>query len=55
VKKAVKDEELYLTYIQEAIEAIERFTVEGREAFMASDLIQSAVIYKLQTLAESTT
>ncbi len=45
---------IYLDYIQQAIASVERFTVDGRAAFEESELIQAAVFYKLQTLAEST-
>lgn len=50
----VTDDRVYLNHIKESIQSIREFTLDGREAFMASPLIQAAVLYKLQTLAEST-
>lgn len=50
----MKDDKLYLIHITECIERIERFVSAGRDAFMASDLIQGAVLRNLQTMAEST-
>jgi uncharacterized protein with HEPN domain len=40
----MKDDRLYLDHILNRIERIERFTAEGHEAFLASDLIQDAVL-----------
>ena len=37
-------DELYLAHVLEAIAAVERYTAGGREAFFASDMVQSAVI-----------
>lgn len=45
---------LYLTHISESIADIEGFVVEGKEEFFASRKTQAAVLYTLQTLAEST-
>ena len=50
----MNEDRLYLTHIHEAISDIDDFVIDGRDAFLASKLIQSAVLYKLQTLAEST-
>jgi len=50
----VTDDQLYLEYIRDAIDSIQQFVSEGEDSFRNSDLIQSAVLYKLQTLAEST-
>ena len=44
----------YLIYISEAITSIETFTKDGKDTFMKSDMVHSAVMYKLQTLAETT-
>jgi uncharacterized protein with HEPN domain len=51
----MKDDRLYLIHIAECIDRIESYT-QGmtREAFLASSLVQDAVIRNLQTLAEST-
>jgi uncharacterized protein with HEPN domain len=52
----VKDDQLYLIHINECIQRIEKYVGEGgRDAFMASDLLQDAIIRNLQTLAESAT
>lgn len=44
---------LYLAHILEAIAAIERFTAGGREAFLASDMVQSAVIRQIEIVGEA--
>jgi uncharacterized protein with HEPN domain len=44
----------YLVHIRESIDLIERYTHEGREAFLADSLIQDAVLRRLETLAEAT-
>ena len=51
----MKDDRLYLIHISECIERIDSY-VSGmdKEAFMASSLVQDAVIRNLQTMAEST-
>ena len=51
----MKDDQLYLIHISECIERIESY-VRGidKEDFMASSLVQDAVIRNLQTMAEST-
>ncbi len=51
----MKDDQLYLIHISECIERIEAY-VSGidKRAFMASSLVQDAVIRNLQIMAEST-
>ena len=51
----MKDDKLYLIHIAECIARIESYT-QGmtKEAFLASSMVQDAVIRNLQTLAEST-
>lgn len=44
----------YLDHILDCLALIERFTVEGKEAFFRDRKTQSAVLRELQTLAEST-
>ena len=51
----MKDDKLYLIHINECIERVEKYIAAGgKEAFMASTLIQDAILRNLQTLAEST-
>ncbi|HXG08746.1 MAG TPA: DUF86 domain-containing protein [Gemmataceae bacterium] len=50
----MKDDRLYLIHISECIARIEQYTAGGQSAFLASTLIQDAVLRNLQTLAEST-
>jgi uncharacterized protein with HEPN domain len=45
---------VYLEYILECIIKIKRYTKRGRECFLEDDLIQDAVLRRLQTMAEST-
>ena len=51
----MKDDKLYLIHIGECIERIESY-VQGidKDAFIASSLVQDAVIRNLQIMAEST-
>jgi uncharacterized protein with HEPN domain len=49
----MKDDRLYLIHMSECIQRLEKYTVDGRDAFMNSDMIQDAVILNLQTMAES--
>lgn len=39
--------------IQEAIERIEKYTADGKEAFEASDLVQTWVVHHLQIVGEA--
>ncbi len=50
----MKDDRLYLIYISECIERIERYTASGKAAFQADTLIQDGVLRNLHTLTEST-
>jgi uncharacterized protein with HEPN domain len=49
-----KDDRLYVIHILECIDRIQRYTVDGGEAFMEDTKTQDAVMRNLQTLAEST-
>jgi hypothetical protein len=51
---AVKDNRLYRIHIREAIERIEEYTQEGKDAFLEDHRTQDAVLRNLHTLAEST-
>ena len=51
----MKDDRLYLIHISECIERIEAYASGiDKSAFMASSLVQDAVIRNLQVMAEST-
>lgn len=50
----MKDDRLYLIHILECISRIERYTAEGKDAFLRETKTQDAVLRNLQTLAEST-
>ena len=50
----MKSERIYLEHILLCIDKVRRATTVGREAFLASDLHQDAVLRNLQVLAEST-
>ena len=49
-----KDDRLYLVHILECIGRIRRYTIDGKDAFLADEKTQDAVVRNLQTLAEST-
>jgi uncharacterized protein with HEPN domain len=44
----VKDERVYLLHALEAIDAIQRYTVDGRDAFFADAKTQDAVIRNVE-------
>jgi uncharacterized protein with HEPN domain len=51
----LKDDKLYIIHIRECIQRIEEYLGGGgKETFMASNLIQDAIILNLQLLSEST-
>ena len=51
----MKDDKLYLIHIRECIARIESYVEAGGEGtFMASTLVQDAVLRNLQVMAEST-
>lgn len=50
----MKDDRLYLIHILEGVSRIEKYTADGRDAFMRDSKTQDAVLRNLQTLAEST-
>jgi uncharacterized protein with HEPN domain len=49
----MKDDVVYLVHILECIRRIEEDVAEGQERFMASHMMQDAVLRNLQTLGES--
>jgi uncharacterized protein with HEPN domain len=49
----MKDDKLYLMHISECIRRIEEYTAGGHDMFMASALIQDAVLRNLQVMGES--
>ena len=49
----MKDDQLYLIHIKEAIERIEEYTRDGEESFFEDRKTQDAVLRNLHTLAES--
>jgi uncharacterized protein with HEPN domain len=49
----VKDDRLYLISIIESAERIMQYVKDGREAFMASSLIQDATIRNFETIGEA--
>ena len=50
----MKDDRLYLIHIKEAIERIEEYTRDGKEAFCADHKSQDAVLRNLHRLTEAT-
>ncbi len=47
------EERPYLLHIRDALQRIKMYTEEGREAFLASPLIQDAVIRNLEIIGEA--
>ena len=50
----MKDDRVYIGHILRCISRVEEYTVEGRDRFFASYLIQDGVLRNLQVMAEST-
>ncbi len=49
----MKDERAYLLHAIEAIDAIQRYTVDGREAFFSDGKTQDAVIRNIEILGQA--
>ncbi len=47
-------DKVYLEHILECLIKIKQYTQKGYECFLEDDLIQDAVLRRLQTMAEST-
>ncbi|MFM7441918.1 MAG: DUF86 domain-containing protein [Snowella sp.] len=47
-------DKVYLEHILECLIKINQYTRKGRKCFLEDDLIQDAVLRRLQTMAEST-
>ena len=50
----MKNALLYVSNIQECIEAIESYTLDGKEIFMQTRMIQDAVISNFEVIGEAT-
>ncbi len=50
----MKNDFVYLIHIHECIQQIEEYTINGREEFMNSRLIQDAVIRNMEIIGEAT-
>ncbi|MEQ8971197.1 HepT-like ribonuclease domain-containing protein [Coleofasciculus sp. E2-BRE-01] len=50
----MKNQILYLTNIQDCIQAIENYTHEGKQAFFTNKMMQDAVIRNLEIIGEAT-
>jgi uncharacterized protein with HEPN domain len=50
----MKNNLLYVSNIQECIEAIDFYTLEGKEVFMQTRMIQDAVIRNFEVIGEAT-
>ncbi len=50
----MKDDRLYLSNIKECIERIDSYTVNGKEAFLQTLMVQDAVIRNFEIIGEAT-
>jgi uncharacterized protein with HEPN domain len=50
----MKDDRLYLIHILECIQRIESYSVEGKSAFLASNMMQDAIIRNFEIIGEAT-
>ena len=48
-----KDNKLYLIHIQEAIQKIQEYTRDGEKAFLASSIVQDAVVRNFEIIGEA--
>jgi uncharacterized protein with HEPN domain len=49
----MKDDRLYLIHIWECIQRIESYAIEGKSAFLASNMIQDAIIRNFEVIGEA--
>lgn len=49
----MKDQSIYLRDILDRIKRIERYTQEGRDAFLQSELLQDGVIRSFEVIGEA--
>lgn len=49
----MKDERVYLLHALEAVDAIQRYTVDGRDAFFADPKTQDAVIRNVEVIGQA--
>ena len=49
----MKDDQVYLAHIRDAIERIEAFTSGGSDQFLADLMVQDAVIRNLEVIGEA--
>ena len=50
----MKDDRVYLIHIWECIQRIESYSIEGRYAFLASTMMQDAIIRNFEIIGEAT-
>jgi uncharacterized protein with HEPN domain len=50
----MRDDRLYLSNIKECIERIESYTLDGKETFLQTIIIQDAVIRNFEIIGEAT-
>ena len=50
----MKDDKLYLIHIYECIQRIESYSAEGKAAFLASNMMQDAIIRNFEIIGEAT-
>ncbi|MCK9441950.1 MAG: DUF86 domain-containing protein [Methanothrix sp.] len=50
----MKDDKLYLIHIWECIQRIESYSAEGKVAFLASNMMQDAIIRNFEIIGEAT-
>ena len=49
----MKDEQVYLLHIRDAIDRILAYTEEGRDAFLSHSMVQDAVLRNMEILGEA--
>jgi uncharacterized protein with HEPN domain len=49
----VRDDQVYLRHIRDAIELIESYTARGRDAFLSEPIVRDAVLRNLEVIGEA--
>jgi len=50
----MKDDKLYLIHIWESIQRIESYSLDGKAAFLSSNIMQDAIIRNFEIIGEAT-
>lgn len=49
----MRDDRVYLEYVRESVDHVERYVQGGRESFFTDPLVRDAVLRRMETLADA--